>query len=311
MINFTNEKIDKNSTLYKCLLLEAENLNLQLEYQKSQKQTLVIWANNLTEGIDTFEKNTDVNDLLSIIENLKKNMSNVNVNIDLISGLIDLLSKLLRNIDTDYNIVDSLSKYNFECIQKQKLVLENGIALESFFQQLYKYSSFDTPTYLDDCPSSPINAPIENIMPTKQPATSFEELEDNNILLISEMENNVILPYKIDDLKRLLAKSSNKYTDIYDLIKNKYVVPLNRYKNSSVARFRETFSLMKHKEKANFLKALDLALELTFKYNLHPAIISACKNLDELDIYLDCLEENELHKFNIFEIRFEFLPTKR
>lgn len=50
-------------------------------------------------------------------------------------------------------------------------------------------------------------------------------------------------------------------------------------------------------------------MELLFNYNLHPAIISACKNIDELDIYLDYLENNETDKFNCFNIKFEIAPS--
>ena len=45
-----------------------------------------------------------------------------------------------------------------------------------------------------------------------------------------------------------------------------------------------------------------------FKYDLNPIIIAACRNLDELDIYLDCLEEDEVNKFKCFDIRFEISP---
>ena len=46
-----------------------------------------------------------------------------------------------------------------------------------------------------------------------------------------------------------------------------------------------------------------------FNYKLNPIIIAACRNLDELDIYLDCLETNQLYDFKCFEIKFEVLPT--
>ena len=82
-------------------------------------------------------------------------------------------------------------------------------------------------------------------------------------------------------------------------------MPLNKFENFSIARFREAFNLIRHKEKGSIFSALDLALELMFKYNLNPIIIAACRNLDELDIYLDCLDENELYDFKCFEIRFE------
>ena len=47
-------------------------------------------------------------------------------------------------------------------------------------------------------------------------------------------------------------------------------------------------------QKKSIIFSLNLATELVFNYNLHPAIITACRNLDELDIYLDCLENKQL-----------------
>lgn len=43
-------------------------------------------------------------------------------------------------------------------------------------------------------------------------------------------------------------------------------------------------------------------------YSLNPAVIAACRNEDELDIYLDCLEENELEQFDIFDIKYVSAP---
>lgn len=65
---------------------------------------------------------------------------------------------------------------------------------------------------------------------------------------------------------------------------------------------------MRKKEKASIIESLSLALELYFNTSLNPAIITACKNLDELDTYLDCLSENALDKFSIFNIKYEILP---
>ena len=44
-------------------------------------------------------------------------------------------------------------------------------------------------------------------------------------------------------------------------------------------------------------------------YNLHPAVITACKNLNELDIYLSCLEFNELEDFRFFKVVYDVLPV--
>lgn len=128
---------------------------------------------------------------------------------------------------------------------------------------------------------------------------------DNNILVISEKEQKAYLPYKYTEVKKIYENPNYNYNSIMEVIQDLYIVPLNKFENFSVARFREAFNLIRHKEKGSIFSALDLALELMFKYNLNPIIIAACRNLDELDIYLDCLDENELYDFKCFEIRFE------
>ena len=74
------------------------------------------------------------------------------------------------------------------------------------------------------------------------------------------------------------------------------------------ARFKEAFNLMRYRENKSFTESLMLGLELMFESNLHPAIISACRNLQELDIYLDCLDDNELEKFSCFKIVYKAMP---
>lgn len=132
---------------------------------------------------------------------------------------------------------------------------------------------------------------------------------DNNVLIVSEKDQKAYLPYKYADVEKIYHDSENKYKSTKDVIEQLYILPLNQFKNAPVSRFRETFNLMLHKEKVSIISALDLSLELMFKYELNPIIIAACRNLDELDIYLDCLDENELFDFRCFEIRFEVAPS--
>ena len=126
-------------------------------------------------------------------------------------------------------------------------------------------------------------------------------------MTISEIKNKVFLPYSVSDLNEKLKENEN-YRNLQEIIDNEYKIPLDKYKNSIIARFKETYNLMRKKENASITDSLDLALELSFNNLLNPAIITACKNLDELDIYLDCLSSNELDKFNIFKIKYEIYP---
>ena len=134
-------------------------------------------------------------------------------------------------------------------------------------------------------------------------------LEDNKTLVISEEDGKVYLPYTKAEVKEDMTR--NKGKKISELIEQNYILPLDKFKNSMKARFREGYNLMYKKEGKSRKSAIFLGLELMFESNLHPAIISACKNLEELDIYLDCLEDNELEKFSCFKIIYKSLPTLR
>ena len=136
-----------------------------------------------------------------------------------------------------------------------------------------------------------------------------ENVKDNNVLMISQIQNKVFLPYKISEVKRKYIENKEQFSSIQDVISTEYVIPLNKYKNPAISRFKEAYNLMREKEDATFSEALDLALEVAFKSNLNPAVITACRDLSELDIYLDCLEENKLDKFNSFKVEYDGLPT--
>lgn len=149
----------------------------------------------------------------------------------------------------------------------------------------------------------------DSVKKSTEDSSTFEDIKDNKTLLISEKENKVFLPYSVSDLNDILKNNSN-YKSLKEIIDSEYIFPLSKFNNPIISRFRETYNLMKKKEKASIFESLDLALELAFNSLLNPAIISACKNLDELDIYLDYLESNELEKFDVFEIKYDFLPRK-
>jgi len=134
-------------------------------------------------------------------------------------------------------------------------------------------------------------------------------LEDNKTLVISEEDGKVYLPYTKAEVKEDMAQ--NKGKKISELIEQNYTLPLDRFKNSMKARFIEGYNLMYKREGKSRKSAIFLGLELMFESNLHPAVISACKTLEELDIYLDCLEDNELEKFSCFKIIYKSLPTLR
>lgn len=128
-----------------------------------------------------------------------------------------------------------------------------------------------------------------------------------NTLIISELSGKVVLPYTINKLNKIKEQNTD-YENIYEIIEKEFTIPLSHYKYVPISRFKEGMQLALKRSNLNYLKALSLGAELLVNYNLHPAIITACKNIDELDVYLSCLEDDQLDKFNLFDIKFEMLP---
>lgn len=142
----------------------------------------------------------------------------------------------------------------------------------------------------------------------KMRSPAIEEFEEN-VLLISEIRGAVVLPYSLKEAQALLS-AEPECADLRELIQKKYTVPLSRYKHGCISRVKETYALVRERGKGSAWKAFCLSSELFFKRLLHPAIITACKNTDWLDVYLDCLDRNELDEFPFFKIRYELNHPK-
>lgn len=131
----------------------------------------------------------------------------------------------------------------------------------------------------------------------------------NNCLIISDEDQKIYLPYSFEEVDKKFKTYGHKYESITDLIEKEYIKPASYYKSPFKSRFKEAYKLMRRKQHGSIGAALALGIELAFETHLHPAIITACKNLEELDIYLDCLDDNELDKFSCFDIVYKSVPT--
>ena len=243
------------------------------------------------------EKNTQIDEYISKSNNYIKNL---NVIKD---------SKNIENPNILFKDFSEFSNSIYDCIMN----------LEDFFIYSINYTmlNFEKQTSFESNLTS-INIPdkqdleSENTGKTTISGSQISNTSDINLLentlVISEIQGKVILPYTLNNLKLMLNENKSKYKSINEIIETEYTVPYSKFKNPSFARFKEAFRLVKNKEHGSIKEAFDLGMELLLNYNLHPAIISACKNIDELDIYLDYLSTNELNKFTIFDVKYEIAP---
>ena len=133
-------------------------------------------------------------------------------------------------------------------------------------------------------------------------------VKNNDTLLISEKENKVLLPYTGEEVIELLNDEENNYQSVEDVINDRFKRPLSDFRFQFSSRYSETMKLAREREKFKLSDSIALAIEMMGKRYLHPAIIAACRTLNELDVYLDCLDKNELDDFKIFKIKYELYP---
>ena len=135
--------------------------------------------------------------------------------------------------------------------------------------------------------------------------------EENDTLLVSEKERRVYLPYSKSEVTEYLEQYPDQYKSFVDVVRQEFIFPIDFYmKHPAIARFRETYSLIRDRESKSIVEAFRLAMDNMFKYDLNPAIIAACKSEDQLENYLDCLSRKKTDEFTDFKIQFDVAPLK-
>ena len=266
-------KFSAKDDLLEKVKLEQKSIELHISSQINLSNDLVTSTNNMTEDI---------------FNDFTKYMINIKNNIELFYSLKHKLHSL-ENEKEEKKLEDIVSDYNNTYTLSINKIFSSNLEIKNFIKKLIA--------------TNKSNGIVLNNVRTVNTTNSYLE----KTLIISEISKVVILPYTLHELNEKLENSSD-YKNIDEIINKEYTLPLVYYKHSAISRFKEAMDLALHKEKLSYLKALSLALEMLTNYNLHPAIITACKNMDELDVYLSCLEDNQLDDFQLFDIKYEMLP---
>lgn len=305
-----NSKTNKNN-ISKFIDLEINSITALLSTQKTFSKQVLVFLKDFLGNIDTeLTLSDEVNEFIS---DASMYLSKINKNIEKYNHLLDILDKIKNDCsNVEYSeTINAISNYNKEFEAQTLSILRSNLDIERF---IHSMSSVDISEYLSIEGLDKVYKTDKNNSEVKK-QSKFRILRKNNetlvenTLIISETNKTVTLPYKISELKNLLRNNSEKYNSLSDIILDKYTIPISEYRFSALSRFKEAYRLIINKEHGSKKQALNLAFELFSNYNLHPAIITACKNLNELDIYLSCLEFNELEDFRFFKIVYDVLPV--
>ena len=322
---YTDELKNNKSYLINEVNTLIENFkNIQSELS-SKHNVLLICMDNISKIIDNIQDTKDIKDtniLFTVLDKIKESFDSINFMVEKYKDFLNLLNSISSLLEGDlfedsvFSLIDKFNKYydeNIEQIRKNNSVFYDFMVFyTSNCNFNFELATASNEYKLENTDEKDVEVTEDTTVNEKKSNLSSNissiQLHDNNVLLISEKDNLVYIPYKVDEIKEIFDKNNKKYKDFQDVINQNYIIPLDRFKNPIIARFREAFSLMRKREKASISKALDLALELSFNSLLNPAVICACKNLKELNIYLDYLETNELDKFKIFDVKYEVPP---
>ncbi len=276
--------------------VNKDTKNMELYFLKSNKVNEMLLKSN--ENIKEYEKiyieikglNDDASNLKikEIIEQIDDYNAFYREVSDVISKNTSEIEAFLKESTPEFQSIITISD-DEETIEDAVLSVVENMANEEKKDRKERKSKLQDTTHID--------------------YINQKELKENT-LVISEQDQEVILPYNLKALNSLLKANPDKYKNIYDVIDINYKRPIKYYKNAPVARFREAYKLARDKENMSFKGSLDLAFECFFISSLHPAIISSCENLNQLDVYLSCLEYDELDDFYFFDILYKIPPMK-
>ena len=305
----------------------------ELENYKNSYSKRISLYNTYLDTMQVFEDGIAERNNLNK-EDMENKKQVFQTQINKIDNNLELLTNLLRNIDSTGNIgVEKkiLNKYNQKYREIRNNYIVNSIFEEQLTENYINVLMIDLAKTLEKMKEEhekemekvlTENANIQNVTEKKenviqedQIVNYIDETEDkeihiknNNTLLISEKQGKVILPYKAEEVLRILNKEKSKYSSVEEVIEDKFTRNFSDFKIQFASRYAETIRLARERENYSFIDAVTIATEMMRKKFLHPAIISACRTLNELDVYLDCLDKNELEDFKIFNVKYELYP---
>ena len=303
MINYTDNSIESITKIFN---LEKSSLNTTYEIQKMFNKQILSFFKNFMSNYEINSKCDTESEASKYLADATSILLKSNENLNLMKNLICLLDEI--DISKAHNIKTPVKKYNKKFEISMDKIYKNTSNIEEFIHNI-SMVNFEEILKKDEYTNSENNPKKEN-----QEICSYissDELDSSfieNMLVISSIQNKVILPFTIQKIHKILSEDST-YSSINEVIEKLYTKPLDNYKFPAISRFREAYLLIRNKEKKSKTRAILFASELFANYNLHPAIITACENQEQLDIYLSCLEDNKLSDFSFFDIKFEIPPS--
>lgn len=317
--NFNSESTDlllslinEAHSVFECI---KSNINKTLELKKFLEN---ISQSAFLNTIDAEKFNTEYN---LLFENISKTNSNYLNFMNNYENFIkpNLKENILETITPEPNIEEEPIQENIEVVENNidniesitqettpqnisETVPEIENIVENVENSTEDVSSQDIPETVSETENAIVNVENSTEEEFSVDDSYFSTYLQEKVLIINKKSGFAILPYSISDLDELFLDNPEKYSSIQDIIDKEYTVSLDDYENTSISRYKEAFKLAKEKSNYSFSQAANFAKDLLIENKVSTLIIAACKNIDELEYYIECLNNDRLEKFNYFKI---------
>lgn len=292
----TKDSIFNSNELYLLQNFEANlvAINLKIAEQENKKNEIMCMFDTLSKTDSACKK-----DYTKEIDKISKIfMNSIDGLNSLKSLLIDInnefisLSRKNSSGETENILKENINNYLSSYKNLKSNITLADIEVDHFVKEI---NTLDSTSFVEKNSNETIDEAVQN----------------NNTLIISEKENKVFLPYTLSEIQSYMEAYPKEYKSLEYVVNKEFILPLDYYtKRPNLARFREAYSLIRDREAKSVFDALKYALNIMFKYDLNPAIISACKTEEALNFYIECLESKDLSKFDLFKIEFRLNPLK-
>lgn len=307
---------------------DTKKFDNMLKSQELHRDLIVTYINSLNDLASNQKSSSAISSVLDEAKNafelVNENIKSIRANLDssnaLNTNIVNLLIKMESNTNTTYtsfvseaqDLKNKINDYSNLLQSSESKIASNNSKIEEFLRKnnISNSVEFDytkpSNAYHTVTPSHTPNYETETESTKNQPITFAKS---NNVLVVSEKRKRVFLPYSEKEVLEYLEQYPNQYKSFDDVIKKEFIFPVESYlKHPVIARFRESYSLIRDREAKSIFDAFKFAMDMMFHYDLNPAIIAACKSENQLENYLNCLNRKKLDEFKDFEIIFEVNP---
>lgn len=288
----------QQSDYLKSLVEKANKLEKEIELANAKKEQIIKKINDTTNTLPgPKEAREYVNSSEFSCESIENLLYNLTQLQQKYTNIRNYLASILEthNLTSDKNMLD-----------EDLHILSEKISDAIFYEEYTQTDNQKCNLLIDNFLR---NLNKEHTNQLHKETIKSTELQDNLVLRVSEKNHIVELPYTKDEVEKFLKQYPNDYKTPQDVIDKEFTGTYAMYnKHPIIARFREAYYLSRTKEMKSIIDSFSFAKSVMFKRELNPTIIAAVKSEEQLQDYINCLENDRLEDFPHFTIIFEINP---